>query len=162
MLARELAGEAIDVLIANAGVFLDRRSTAQTIDPAAWMEMVAVNAVAPFLCAAAFLNHVARSQQRKMIAISSGVASVGHINEGGRYAYRSSKAALNAAWRTFAFDHPQVIAAMLSPGRTRTDMNPDVVKPVDATVASLRRVIAGLTQEQSGAFLLYDGKAAQW
>jgi NAD(P)-dependent dehydrogenase (short-subunit alcohol dehydrogenase family) len=161
-LAHALAGEAIDVLIANAGVFLDRESTAQTIDPALWLEMFAVNAIAPFLCAAAFLDHVARSRERKMIAISSGVASVGHINEGGRYAYRSSKAALNSAWRTFAFDHPQVIAAMLSPGRTRTDMNPDVAKPVDTTVTSLRRVIAGLTQEQSGAFLLYDGKAAQW
>jgi len=161
-LAGALGGEAIDVLIANAGIFLDRDAEGTNVDTDAWLEMFAVNTIAPFVCAGAFLEHVARSGERKMIAISSGVASISLVNEGGRYAYRSSKAALNSAWRTFAHDHPEVIATMLSPGRTRTDMNPGVAKAADVTVASLRRVIAGLTQEQSGGFFLFDGKPAQW
>jgi NAD(P)-dependent dehydrogenase (short-subunit alcohol dehydrogenase family) len=161
-LAGALDGEAIDVLIANAGIFLDRDAMGTNVDTDAWLEMFAVNTIAPFICAGAFLDHVSRSVERKMIAISSGVASISLVNEGGRYAYRSSKAALNSAWRTFAHDHPEVIAMMLSPGRTRTDMNPGVWNAADVTVASLRRVIAGLTQEQSGGFFLFDGKPAQW
>jgi NAD(P)-dependent dehydrogenase (short-subunit alcohol dehydrogenase family) len=161
-LARELAGEAIDVLIANAGIFIARDMTPQAVDAGAWLEMFAVNTIAPFVCAGAFLDHVARSGERKMIAVSSIVGSVGHVGQGGRYAYRSSKAALNSAWRTFAHDHPEVIAAMVSPGRVRTDMNPDAPNAPEASVASLRRVIAGLTQADSGGFFRVDGSKAPW
>ena len=43
------------------------------------------------------------------------------MQSGGTYVYRSSKTALHAAWRAFAFDHPEVIATILSPGRTTTN-----------------------------------------
>jgi NAD(P)-dependent dehydrogenase (short-subunit alcohol dehydrogenase family) len=161
-LARELRGEAIDVLIANAGIFIARDMTPQAVDAGAWLEMFAVNTIAPFVCAGAFLAHVARSGERKMIAVSSLVGSVGHVGHGGQYAYRSSKAALNSAWRTFAYDHPEVIAAMVSPGRVRTDMNPGAPNAPEASVARLRRVIAKLTQAESGGFFRVDGSPAPW
>ena len=161
-LGRTLAHEAIDVLIANAGIFIARDMTAASVDAAAWLESFAVNTIAPFVCAGAFLEHVARSGQRKMIAISSVAGSVGHIGNSGQYAYRSSKAALNSAWRIFAFDHPEVIAAMLSPGRVRTDMNPGAPAAPETSVASLRKVIANLTQADSGGFFRVDGSPAPW
>jgi NAD(P)-dependent dehydrogenase (short-subunit alcohol dehydrogenase family) len=161
-LARALGHETIDVLIANAGIFIARDMTPASVDASAWLESFAVNTIAPFVCAGAFLDHVARSDERKMIAISSIVGSVGHVGHGGQYAYRSSKAALNSAWRTFAFDHPQVTAAMLSPGRIKTDMNPHAPGSVEQSAASLRQVIAGLTQEQSGGFFRVDGSPAPW
>lgn len=161
-LARELASETIDVLIANAGIFIARDMTPANVDAAAWLESFAVNTIAPFVCAGAFLDHVKRSGERKMIAVSSLVGSVGQVDHGGQYAYRSSKAALNSAWRTFAFDHPEVIAAMLSPGRVRTDMNPAAPNAVEASVSSLRGVIANLTPAQSGGFFRVDGNPAPW
>ena len=161
-LARELAHEAIDVLIANAGIFIAREMTPAAVDADAWLKSFAVNTIAPFVCAGAFLAHVARSRERKLIAISSLVGSVGYVGHGDQYAYRSSKAALNSTWRTLAFDHPEVIAAMLSPGRVRTDMNPEAPNAIEDSVASLRRVIADLTQQESGGFFRVDGSAAPW
>lgn len=161
-LARALDGEAIDVLVANAGIFLARHMSIDAIDSAAWMESFAVNAIAPFVCAAAFLPHVARSKERKLVAISSAVGSVGQIGHGGQYVYRSSKAALNSAWRTLAYDHPEVIGAMLTPGRVKTDMNPEAPGDVAASVTGMRKVIANLTQAQSGGFFRFDGSIVPW
>jgi NAD(P)-dependent dehydrogenase (short-subunit alcohol dehydrogenase family) len=111
---------------------------------------------------------VARSAQKKMVAMSTGVASIADNKTGGKYAYRSSKAALNAAWRSFAIDHPQVIAALLVPGPLRTDMTrydpqrwPSLPEPAE-NIAGLRRVIARLTPAQSGSFLRYDGVTVPW
>jgi NAD(P)-dependent dehydrogenase (short-subunit alcohol dehydrogenase family) len=105
---------------------------------------------------------VARSRERKMIAISSASGSIGGIKSGGFYAYRSSKAALNATWRIFAQDHPEVIATLLSPGQVRTDMNPSAVILAETSVAGMRRIIAGLTQKDSGAFYRFDGVVPPW
>lgn len=159
-LGRTLADATIDVLIANAGIYIAREMTVETIDDAAWLQSFAVNTIGPLACAGAFLRQVARSKERKMVAISSLAGSVTRMNSGGIYAYRSSKAALNAAWRAFACDHPEVIAVLLSPSRVRTAMNPDATVTPAESVASLRRVIASLTQADSGAFLKYDGERA--
>ena len=88
--------------------------------------------------------------------------SVGGIKSGGFYAYRSSKAALNATWRIFAQDHPEVIATLLSPGQVRTDMNPNAVTMPETNVAGMRRIIAGLTQKDSGAVYRFDGAVPPW
>ena len=160
-LGRTLAHETIDVLIANAGIFIARAMTAETVDAHPWLESFAVNTIAPLACAGAFLAQVARSGERKMLAVSSVAGSVTSVIAGGMYAYRSSKAALNATWRAFALDHPEVIAALLSPGRVRTDMNSeDAPLGPPESVAGMRRVIAGLTQKDSGGFLRYDGSSA--
>lgn len=161
-LSRALAGDAIDVLIANAGVYLDKGLALEALEDAAWEESFAVNAIAPMVCAAAFLPQVKGSTERKMIALGSAAASITQIRYGGGYAYRSSKAALHVSWRTLAFDHPEIIATVLSPGRVRTDMNPDVPLPPEESVKGMREVIARLTQSESGGFLRYDGSVLPW
>jgi len=161
-LARDLAGDAIDLLIANAGIYRDKGMPFERLDADAWDDSFAVNAKAPMICAAAFLPHVARSEERKMIALGSGAASIAQIRYGGGVAYRASKAALHMSWRMLAFDHPEIIATVLSPGRVRTDMNPDVPLLPQESVKGMRAVIARLTQAESGAFLRYDGAAMPW
>jgi NAD(P)-dependent dehydrogenase (short-subunit alcohol dehydrogenase family) len=161
-LSRALAGDAIDVLIANAGVYLDKGLALEALEDAAWEESFAVNAIAPMVCAAAFLPQVQRSTERKMIALGSAAASITQIRYGCGYAYRSSKAALHESWRTLAFDHPEIIATVLSPGRVRTDMNPDVPLLPEESVKGMRQVIARLTQSESGGFLRYDGSVPPW
>lgn len=167
-LGRKLEHEPIDVCIANAGTMSAPHMTLSAIDEQAWLHDFRVNAIAPLACAVAFLRPVSRSAQRKMVAMSTGVASIADNRAGGKYAYRSSKAALNAAWRSFAMDHPQVIAALLVPGPLRTDMTrydpgrwPTLPEPA-ANIAALRKVIAELTPAQSGAFLRFDGAVVPW
>jgi NAD(P)-dependent dehydrogenase (short-subunit alcohol dehydrogenase family) len=162
-LARTLDGESIDVLIANAGIYGPRDMTAASIDAAGWGETFRVNTMAPLALAAAFHAQVARSAQRKAVAITSRLGSIAANNEGGLYAYRSSKAALNAAWRSFALDHRDIIATVLHPGWVRTDMGGQSA-PLgpEESVAGLRRVIASLEEADSGGFIGYDGKPIPW
>jgi NAD(P)-dependent dehydrogenase (short-subunit alcohol dehydrogenase family) len=167
-LGRRLTFRQIDVFIANAGVMSAPYMKPEAIDEAAWLADFRINVVAQLACAAAFLPAVARSAQKKMVAMSTGVASIADNVAGGKYAYRSSKAALNAAWRSFAIDHPQVVCALLVPGPLRTDMTrydpqrwPTLPDP-EHNIAGLRRVIAGLTPAQSGSFLRYDGATVPW
>jgi NAD(P)-dependent dehydrogenase (short-subunit alcohol dehydrogenase family) len=164
-LAGELAAEAIDVLIANAGISAARNMTAATVRDGveAWERMFRVNAVAPLALAGAFHAQVARSGERKMIAITSRLSSMGANSDGGLYAYRSSKAALNAVWRSFALDHPDVIGILLHPGWVRTDMGgPGGLLDPEQSVAAMRRVIANLGKSDSGRFYNYDGSPIPW
>lgn len=164
-LGRELAGETIDVVIANAGTAGPRTLTPETVaaDAAAWEQTFRVNAMAPLALAGACHAQVARSRERKMIAITSRLGSMGANSTGGMYAYRASKAALNAAWRSFAVDHPDVIAVLLHPGWVRTDMGGQgALLAPEESISGLRRVIAGLGQADSGRFYNYDGNIIPW
>ena len=163
-LGRNLAGEAIDVLIANAGI-MGPRLTPETVaeEAEAWLETFRVNTMAPLALAGAFEAQVARSEERKMIAITSGLGSIGSNTEGGYYAYRASKAALNAVWCSYAIDHPLIIAVLLSPGWVRTDMG-GASAPLapEESIAGMRRVIARLGKAESGRFYGHDGKPLPW
>lgn len=162
---RDLSAETIDLLIANAGISGPGDMTPESVAPyaSAWMETFRVNAMAPLALAGAFVTQVARSEQRKMIALSSRLGSMGANGDGGLYAYRSSKAALNAVWRSFALDHPELIAAVLHPGWVRTDMGgPTALLNVEESVAGMRRVIAGLGKADSGRFYNHDGSPIPW
>ena len=168
-LGRKLEDDEIDVFIANAGAMTaSPYMKAGAIDEAGWLQDFRVNAIAPLACAAAFLKPVARSRERKMVAMSSGVGSIAGNSTGGKYAYRSSKAALNAAWHSFAVDHPEVIVALLVPGPLRTDITrydpgrwPTLPEPA-GNIAGLRKVIAGLTPADSGGFFRFDGATVPW
>jgi NAD(P)-dependent dehydrogenase (short-subunit alcohol dehydrogenase family) len=162
-LAERLGDVAIDVLIANAGIAGPRGMTAEAVDGEAWAEVFRVNAMAPLAVAGAFLRQLGRGRERKAIAITSRLGSIAANNEGGMYVYRSSKAALNAAWRSFALDHPEIIAAVIHPGWVRTDMGGPggAIAPAES-VAGMRRVIAGMTTQDSGRFFNYDGTPIPW
>jgi NAD(P)-dependent dehydrogenase (short-subunit alcohol dehydrogenase family) len=151
------------VLIANAGVAGPRGMTPESVDAAGWGDIFRVNAMAPLALAGAFAPQVARSEQRKMIAITSRLGSMAANVEGGMYAYRSSKAALNAVWRSFALDHTELIAVVLHPGWVRTDMGgKQAALGVEESVRGLRRVVAGLGKAKSGGFYNYDGSPIPW
>jgi NAD(P)-dependent dehydrogenase (short-subunit alcohol dehydrogenase family) len=162
-LAGRLSGLALDVVIANAGIWGPREMTAERVDAACWTETFHINTIAPLALAGAFRPHLERGTERKALALSSALGSIGENTTGGLTAYRSSKAALNAAWRSFAIDHPQLIAAVLHPGWVRTDMGgPGAPLGPAESIAGLRRVIAGLTAADSGGFYGHDGKTHGW
>lgn len=162
-LARKLEDVAIDVLIANAGIIGPRDMAADAVDDAAWAEVFRVNVMAPLALAGAFRRHVEKSGERKAIAISSRLGSMASNDSGGLYVYRSSKAALNAVWRSFAIDNKGLTAAVMHPGWVSTDMG-GASAPVTPkeSVTGLRKVIAGLTAADSGGFLAFDGERLPW
>ncbi len=168
-LARALAGEPIDVLLNNAGTmgrqrFADQGLAAQafgSLDYADWAEVMRVNVFGPTRMAEAFLPQVLASQQKKIVTLTSIVGSIELNTSGGLYAYRSSKAAVNAVMRSMAIDlAPQgVLAVAIHPGWARTEMGgPKApLEPAEA-VSGVRRVIAALRPEQLGRVIAYNGE----
>jgi NAD(P)-dependent dehydrogenase (short-subunit alcohol dehydrogenase family) len=164
-LAGELAGEAIDVLICNAGVNLDRSATLGSIDPAAWRQVFEVNTLAPVMMAGAFVDHVARSAERKLVAISSRLGSIAANDTGGLYAYRASKSALNMQWKSVSRDvsGKGLICVVLHPGWVQTDMGGSGAPlTIDQSVPAMVKVIDGLKAKDNGRFINYDGSEIAW
>ena len=173
-LAARLAGHSIDVLIncagtMGAGIFAQPGARADAFgssDFAGWERVFRVNAFAPMKMAEAFVEHVARSEQKKLVSLSTVMASITENTLGGFYSYRASKAALNAIMRSLAIDLGRrygIIAASLHPGWVRTDMGgPHAELDVQTSVAGMRKVIADLTKDRAGRFWKYDGTELPW
>ncbi len=165
-LARALDGRPIDVLINNAGAMDARGSGFGSSDFAAWSGIFRLNAFAPMKVAEAFAAHIALSEHKKLVSISTLMASMARNQLGGFYAYRASKAALNAIMVSLSIDLGRrhgIVAAVLHPGWVRTDMGgPRADIDVATSVAGLRRVVAGLTREKAGRFWSYDGTELPW
>ena len=165
-LARELAGRPIDVLINDAGTMGARGSGFGSSDFAEWESIFRLNAFAPMKMAEAFVAHVAGSAQKKIVSVSTIMASMAKNALGGFYPYRASKAALNAVTVSLAVDlgrrHGIVVAA-LHPGWVRTDMGgPRAEIDPRTSVLGMRQVIASLTPERAGRFWGYDGSELPW
>ncbi len=155
--------DSLDLLIANAGMY-GPRSVTSAEDAEGWSETFTVNSIAPFLLAQSVLPHVERSRG-KLIAISTRMGSIADNSSGGFIAYRSSKAALNAAWRSLAIDVRDrgVVAAVLHPGWVETRMGgPSAPLQPEDSIAGMRRVIESLGLDQSGGFFSYDGSEIPW
>jgi NAD(P)-dependent dehydrogenase (short-subunit alcohol dehydrogenase family) len=155
--------DTLDLLIANAGTY-GPKAVETPEDAHAWSETFTVNAIAPFLLAQTLLAPVARSKG-KLIGISTRMGSIADNSSGGFIGYRSSKAALNAAWRSLALDirSQGVIAAVLHPGWVETRMGgPSAPLEPKESVAGMRRVIEELGPERSGGFFSYDGSDIPW
>ena len=151
--------EPIDHLICNAGVM----GKYSEVDPDSWTYTLRVNVIAPTMLALALVDRIAPGG--KVVAITSKMGSIADNESGGGIIYRSSKAALNAVWRSLAIDWRgrDLAVAMLHPGWVQTDMGgAQAPTPPEESIAGLRHVIAGLTREQSGSFLDYQGNAIPW
>jgi NAD(P)-dependent dehydrogenase (short-subunit alcohol dehydrogenase family) len=153
----------LDLVIANAGTM--QPEEARTAEEArAWLEMLTVNSIAPYLLARSCLDQVAEAKGT-IIAITSGMGSISDNSSGGYVPYRTSKAALNMAWRSLAIETKRlgIIAAVLNPGWVKTRMGgPSAPKSPHDSVASMRRTIDQLGPAQSGGFFNHDGKPYPW
>ena len=125
-LATKYRDQPIDVLVNNAGITGDlTRQHIGAIEVTGFEKVMIVNAYAPLRIAQAFLDSVAASRQKKIIAITSGAGSL--TNAEGRhetYYYSMSKSALNMAMRLLQNDVRArgVIVGIVAPGRVDTDM----------------------------------------
>ncbi len=153
----------LDLLIANAGTYGPREVTSAE-EAREWAETFVTNTIAPFLLAQSVLPLVEASSG-KLIAVSTKMGSIEDNTSGGFIAYRSSKAALNAAWRSLAIEarNRGVVAAVLHPGWVQTRMG-GASAPLEPeeSIAGMRKVINGLGLEQSGGFFSYDGTTVPW
>lgn len=164
-LADALPNDAIDVLLNSAGAYLDKGVGFGGSDFGAWEQTFRVNTLGPMRMAEAFVEHVARSERKQMVCISSKMGSQADNTSGGAYAYRASKAALNAVVRSLAADLGDrgITAVVFHPGWVSTDMGGEAAPVTPATsVHGMRQAIEGLSPADSGRFLNYDGAEIPW
>jgi NAD(P)-dependent dehydrogenase (short-subunit alcohol dehydrogenase family) len=157
--------EPLDLVINNAGISGPPDDGPGNFPADRWLDTMRTNVVAPALVADAFAPHLARGEKRVLATISSRMGSIGALETGGRYAYRSSKAAANMVTKLLAFDlKPQrIICVVFHPGWVRTDMG-GAGAPVspEASVTGMRKVIDRIRPADSGKFFNYDGEPLPW
>ena len=165
-LRAELKEAPIDVLVNNAGVYLEKYAPDAAIRYDEWLQTLAVNTLGAVRVSEALAHNVARSRRRLVLAISSHMGSIADISAPGSYYYRSSKAALNAAMKGLALAYrPLGIGVLiLHPGWVKTRMGGFNEAPLtpEVSVAGMRRLVEAYTPEMSGRFYRYDGRELPW
>jgi NAD(P)-dependent dehydrogenase (short-subunit alcohol dehydrogenase family) len=152
--------DALDLLIANAGTY-GPKDAVNAEDARGWLDTFTVNTVAPYLLAKS-VQPLMEASGGKLIAISTRMGSIEDNSSGGFLAYRSSKTALNMAWRNLSLD-TKAIAAVLHPGWVKTRMGGGgaPLEP-EQSIAGMRKVIERLGPQDSGEFFGYDGSRIPW
>lgn len=149
-LAARLKGEAVDLLINNAGIL--HHESLNDLDFDSIAEQLEVNALGPLRMTAALLGSMTRGG--KVAIVTSRMGSMADNGSGGYYGYRMSKAAVNAAGVSLARDlaGQGIAVALLHPGMVATEMTGrQGIQPADAARGLIVRIDA-LTLATTGRF----------
>ena len=151
----------IDLLINNAGILRDE--ILGKIDYSSIQAQWQVNTLGPLRVTEALLEQM--NPHSKIAFITSRMGSIADNTSGGRYGYRMSKAALNAAAVSIAHDvaHRDICVAILHPGYVQTDMvggRGDISAPTAAK--RLMQRIDELELASSGTFWHSNGQVLPW
>ena len=168
----------IDLVIHSAGVrglepsvsigTSDDVAKAETVDvltAETMMETFHVNAVGTFLLIRALLPKLRPGGGSKVVVMGSRMGSMGSNVTGGGYAYRASKAALNAIVKSFSVDVPEVVFAIVHPGRVESGLvavKEDGAISAEESVRDVLGLIGRLRKEDSGRFFDRFGEEVPW
>jgi len=158
------ADRPLDLLINNAGVGVGHRPLGE-LDYQEMESFYRTNAIGPLMLAETLLPALRRGEERTIASLTSRVGSIHDNTSGGSYAYRASKAALNAITKSLSIDLGEegFTCVVLHPGWVQTDMGgANAPLPTDQSVAGMLNVIEGLGQEDSGGFFDYTGEPLPW
>lgn len=170
--ASELEGVAIDVLINNAGIYGDSLAEGMAkqafgqMDYDLWRHILETNLLAPFKVCEAFVDHVSRSEQKKIVMVSSDLGSITNNSQGQSYAYRSSKTGLCMLTKGLSVDlsDEEITVLAVAPGWCKTDLGGgDIaeVEPADS-VCGQQKVIAEASYSDTGCWYNYKGETVAW
>tara|TARA_B110000305_G_C19282967_1_gene560213 strand:- start:77 stop:769 length:693 start_codon:yes stop_codon:yes gene_type:complete len=162
-LSNTLKDRTIDILLNNAGIY--RSGALGSIDTEEWIESFKINTIAPYVVIKSFLNNVMRSNQKKIVSITSKMGSIDDNTSGGSYIYRTSKTALNSMMRSMTHDleNTGISTLILHPGWVKTDMGGSNAW-INSTesVTGMIQQIEKLSQKNSGEYVDYSGKTIKW
>lgn len=162
----ELQEEPVDILVGNAGVYLEKNiAEFGSLCYHDWLRTLEVNTMGTVRVAEFFVENIARSRRRLIAAVSSHMGSIADIEDPGSYYYRSSKAALNAVMHGLAARlKPRGIGVLLlHPGGVKTRMGPRHGISAEESVRGMRRVVEEFQLEQdTGRFVKYDSTPMPW
>ncbi|KIN63864.1 Oxidoreductase, short chain dehydrogenase/reductase family protein [Sulfitobacter noctilucicola] len=160
-MAQGLAGKPIDLLVCNAGVYLDKGDDLDTgFGADLWAQSFATNVTGVFLSIQALLPNLRLAENPKIAIISSQMAS-DTLAPGGSYIYRASKAAVLNLGRNLATDLKDegIAVGIYHPGWVQTDMGGDTAAiTTDESADGLIARFDALNLETTGCFETWDGR----
>tara|TARA_B100000787_G_scaffold56230_1_gene40911 strand:+ start:112 stop:786 length:675 start_codon:yes stop_codon:yes gene_type:complete len=163
-LAEKLDGRKIDWLINNAGIAGGLGLSDIDVDAIeSFKRMYEVNSLGPLLTTQTLLNNL--SEGSKVGIITSRMGSVADNDSGGSYAYRMSKAAVNAAGKSLSIDLKSkgISVGILHPGYVRTDMtNHNGLMDTDESASGLLARMDELNLNNTGSFWHSNGDLLPW
>lgn len=165
-LAKTLSSQTIDYLINNAGIYGERKVGLGSIDRKNFLDVMDVNCLGTLKVSEAFFEHISKSEKKIVVTISSQMGSITDNDSGGAYAYRASKAALNAVMRSFALDVQSygINALTLHPGWVQTDMGGGnaFISPKESVSGMIAQIEKFGDKDLSQVFRRFDGKTVMW
>ena len=161
-LGAAFAGQAVDCLVCNAGIYPDKGARLEGgYPPEMWAEVFSTNVTGVFLTVEALLPSL-RLAARPRIAVMASQMGSSTRAPGGSYIYRASKAAAINLGRNLAADLAAegIAVGIYHPGWVRTDMG-GAAAEIDAETAAagLADRIEALDLERTGRFETWDGRA---
>lgn len=160
-LKASLDGRSIDCVMVVAGVL--KMNAFGDLDFEQMKTLFDINSIGPLRVAQAVNGNL--SSAAKIGLITSRMGSIADNTSGGGYAYRMSKAALNAGGKSLALDLADsgVSVAILHPGWVKTDMtNNNGLIDVRESAEGLIARMDELTPETSGTFWHVNGDVLPW
>ena len=162
--AARLGDLAVDVLVNNSGIY-DPRVPFEELTDDHVRQNLEVNTLGPLRVTRALLPNLRRGSAKRVFQLTSKMGSIADNSSGGAYAYRTSKAALNAWTRSFALDFaPEgFVAVVLHPGWVATDMGGKAapVSPRESAEGLLRLMDAA-GPEHAGRFFDFRSEEVPW
>lgn len=144
--------------------------TMEVMDIATLSRAFQINAAGTFMFIRALMPNLKKARSPKVIVMSSRMGSIGN-NElpnkdaGSAYAYRASKAAMNAIVRSFAVDVPDVTFVLCHPGRVETKLvrcKEEGAISAEESVNGILPLIEKWGNGDSGKFFDRFGETIQW
>lgn len=139
--------------------------TYQVMDSNTLLQTFTINTLGTFLIISSFLPNLVLSPSSKVIVLSSRMGSVSSNTAGGGYAYRASKAALNAVVKSFSIDVPEVGFLLLHPGRVETGLvgwKEEGAIGVEESLRDCLRVIEGMREGERVRLVDRFGAEIPW
>ena len=170
-LAAAYEGQPIDVLINNAAILGDLEGQQfGKLDYDQFVLTMAVNVYGPMAMAEAFRPHVASSDQKKIITLTSGLGSLTLMSKmQGMTYYRISKSGVNMGMRAIrASLKPEgITVAIVAPGMVQTQLLADSgyrgkALTTEESAAGLYDIINELSIDDSGKPTNVDGAIIPW
>jgi NAD(P)-dependent dehydrogenase (short-subunit alcohol dehydrogenase family) len=162
--ATGLADGGVDVLINNAGT-LGKMEALEELDLDDVRRTFDVNALGAIRVTRALLPRLRQGRGRKIVHVSTKMASIADNTSGGAFGYRMSKVALNMASRTMALAlrGERIVSVVVNPGWVQTDMGgPGAPTPVAESARGILALIDRLKLDDSGEFWDYRGDKIEW
>jgi NAD(P)-dependent dehydrogenase (short-subunit alcohol dehydrogenase family) len=159
--------DTLDVLINNAGINPkgEQQQHFENIDFDTMLYVLRVNTAAPLQITQAAYPLLKKSENPRVVNISSNMGSIGSTGSGGAYAYRISKAGINMLSKVLSVDlkNDDIITVALDPGWVQTDMGGSGARLTPEKSANgIVNVVTDLTPAQSGSYLKWDGSHHEW